>query len=125
MGDVVDPSVVGAVQGGFVSEDWHYVGATDEPAFENSWGPDSGFMSPAFRIREAGIVDIYGKFGGGSSATVAFTLPEGYRPSEVVPLPMADGHILVDTAGQVYLYPDATKITVVAQVFLDLPVAAP
>ncbi len=62
-------------------EGWHYVGATDEPAFENSWANISSSMKMAFRIREAGIVDIQGRVNGGTTTSTIFTLPVGYRPS--------------------------------------------
>lgn len=79
--DIVDPSVVGTPQGSFVSEDWHYVGETDEPAFENSWTNQAGNASLAFRLREAGIVDVVGKVShSGASGASVFVLPEGYRP---------------------------------------------
>lgn len=64
-------------------EDWHYVGEDGEPAFENGWA-NAGLVPVlplAFRIREAGIVDIHGKVEDGSAGTTVFTLPEGYRPS--------------------------------------------
>lgn len=63
------------------AETWHYVGDTDEPAFENSWANSSSFPKLAFRIREAGVVDIQGVTIGGATGTTVFTLPEGYRPS--------------------------------------------
>ena len=63
-----------------VNEDWHYVGATDEPAFNSTWANVSFLPKLAFRIRETGVVDIQGTVSGGTSTTV-FTLPVGYRPS--------------------------------------------
>ena len=66
-------------------EDWHYVGATDEPAFQNSWGNLGGsYPSMAFRAREAGVVDLIGVLSrSGSSTSIITTLPVGYRPSEL------------------------------------------
>ena len=62
-------------------EDWHYVGDTGEPAFQNSWGNSGATQQLGFRIRETGIVDIQGDISGGTALAVIFTLPVGYRPS--------------------------------------------
>lgn len=64
-------------------EDWHYVGEAGEPAFENSWANVSGLPAMAYRIREAGVVDIVGVVDTGSSTTSIFTLPADYRPASV------------------------------------------
>ena len=62
-------------------EDWHYVGAAGEPAFENGWS-NEGSADLAFRYREPGIVDISGVVKNtAASFDVIFTLPEGYRPT--------------------------------------------
>jgi hypothetical protein len=37
-----------------VWEDWHYVGETDEPAFENSWVNSGSTKNLGFRTRETG-----------------------------------------------------------------------
>ena len=63
-------------------EDVHYIGATGEPAFENSWAnvggatdePAGFYKDPFGRVYLIGLIDT------GSTGTVAFTLPEGYRP---------------------------------------------
>ncbi len=62
-------------------ESWHYVGSGgSEPAFTGDWTGDL-----AFRIREAGIVDLVGdvSYPGGVTAlgSEVFVLPSGYRPS--------------------------------------------
>lgn len=63
-------------------EDWHNVDDTDEPAFQGSWANvGSGNPRCAFRIREAGVVDIHGTVTGDTDGSTIFTLPEGYRPS--------------------------------------------
>ncbi len=67
-------------------EDWHYVGDTGEPAFGTHWANGAGDRNLAFRIREAGVVDVQGYIQNTnaptapSSATI-FTLPTDYRPS--------------------------------------------
>jgi hypothetical protein len=63
-------------------EAWHVIGDTGEPAFSNSWAQLTGGVEPAFYLDVLGVVHIKGDFDTGTSATVAFTLPEGYRPSE-------------------------------------------
>lgn len=69
-----------------VSEDWHLVGTTGEPAFQNSWvnyGLGDSFMRGAmFRKDENGIVHLQGLVMNGTAATPIFTLPVGYRPLE-------------------------------------------
>ena len=110
-------------------EDWHYVGEAGEPAFENSWANSSGVPATAFRIREAGIVDLQGALVGGSDATVVFTLPAGYRPTQYVMVPAvsvtpAAAYFTVDTDGDVtcfYTGSSAVQKILYAQVFLNPP----
>lgn len=63
-------------------EDWHYVGESGEPAFTGGWANVAGFNKMAFRLREAGVVDLAGVVEGGATFPV-FTLPEEYRPDNV------------------------------------------
>lgn len=60
---------------------WHYVGEAGEPAFESSWANNGGANLLAFRIREAGVVDVQGIITGGTRGSTIFTLPAGYRPT--------------------------------------------
>lgn len=71
-------------------EDWHYVGATDEPAFGTDWSNvGSPWPALAFRHREAGVVDIIGVVEAGAVTTgEVFTLPSAYRPNEETFMPM-------------------------------------
>jgi hypothetical protein len=67
-------------------EDWHYVGEVGEPAFGTSWANAAGNNNLAFRIREAGVVDIQGYVQNTAAPTAPtsdslFTLPAGYRPA--------------------------------------------
>lgn len=67
-------------------EDWHYVGEAGEPAFGTDWANASSGTNLAFRIREAGVVDIQGYIENTNapsepSSQSFFILPEGYRPS--------------------------------------------
>ena len=114
-------------------EDWHYVGDAGEPAFENGW-VNGGVTDLAFRIREAGIVDIAGTVDGSSATlTTMFTVPEGYRPSAKTPgsvVYVNDGtaaRLFVTTAGAVSIegpagaFPWADTIDISGQWFLDSP----
>lgn len=62
-------------------EDWHYVGEAGEPAFQNSWANLGSSNKLAFRIREAGVVDVQGIITPGTLGATIFTLPDGYRPT--------------------------------------------
>lgn len=121
-------------------EDWHYVGETGEPAFENDWVNASGWPATAFRFREAGIVDVHFGVQDGTAQTV-FTLPEGYRPSANTPVagvnfgvsdlsPVTDATavgVTVNTDGTVILSAVETVVLggAVGFFFLDPPTATP
>lgn len=65
---------------------WHYVGQPGEPAFQNGWvnyGPTGGIGLTRFK-KAAGIVHVQLGVKSGTVNTVYFTLPEGYRPDEVI-----------------------------------------
>lgn len=65
-------------------ENWHEIGASGEPAFQNSWGNfGSSQNSAAFMKDPAGFVRFKGYIAtSGAINTTAFTLPTGYRPSK-------------------------------------------
>jgi hypothetical protein len=67
-------------------DSWHTVGATGEPAFQNSWvNYDAAtFASAGFRKDPGGRVAIRGSIKTGASGTIAFTLPTGYRPPKIL-----------------------------------------
>jgi len=116
-------------------EDWHYVGEAGEPAFENGWvNYEAGAPALAFRIREAGVVDIAGEISSGTTVAV-FTLPEGYRPSARVSIPAmavnpatpGDTWLTVNTAGVVaasVLGTDVGALKISGQFFLSPPILA-
>jgi len=97
------------------SEDFHNVGDTGEPPFQNGWHNFGGGFSRAGFFKDAlNIVHLKGTLTGGVSATVAFTLPVGYRPTESLFVPIgssggvttasdglirSDGTVQVDCAG--------------------------
>lgn len=110
-------------------EDWHYVGESGEPAFQNSWENSGGNPALAFRIREAGIVDIQGTIVSGANGSVVFTLPEGYRPSANVFLPAFNfspsaAYVVVGENGGVSCYYNGISglaKVVYGQLFLNPP----
>ena len=63
-------------------EEWHEVGATNEPAFENSWANISTDRLAAFYKDPQGRVHLKGLIHAGSVGFTAFTLPAGYRPAD-------------------------------------------
>jgi hypothetical protein len=64
------------------SEAWHEVGTAGEPPFENGWGNgDDLHESVAFYKDREGTVHLKGVAVGGTSATMMFHLPAGYRPA--------------------------------------------
>jgi microcystin-dependent protein len=63
---------------------WHWVGASGEPAFQNSWANYSASRASweqcSFRKYPDGKVGVRGLVAGGAVAVTIFTLPPGYRP---------------------------------------------
>ena len=122
-------------------EDWHYVGEAGEPAFENGWtnrDPGELFTKLAFRIREAGCVDIQGWVKGGTPGMVIFTLPAGYRPNVGAYMPVVGevsggaatsaGVLAINNTGTVNGYRDSgtnhSSIAIAGSFFLDTPAGA-
>ncbi len=100
------------VKGGFEVDgtpydtDWHYVGDTGEPAFLNGWTNYGGSGGSAkFRKDAAGNVFISGLIKSGTVTLTAFTLPDGYRPSELVIFAVQSngslGRMDIDSVGNV------------------------
>ena len=59
----------------------HLVGATDEPAFANSWVNFAAGWAPAAFYKDVnGIVHCHGLVKNGTVGATIFTLPTGYRP---------------------------------------------
>lgn len=72
---------------------WREIGATGQPAFENSWvNYDTNNNSAAFRIDETGLVRVKGLVKNGTAInTTVFTLPVGYRPPKQIVFPSVAG----------------------------------
>jgi hypothetical protein len=67
---------------------WHDVGATGEPAFQNSWvNYGSGYAVASFGKTQQGIVYLKGLVKDGTLGSTIFTLPAGYRPTEIMLFP--------------------------------------
>lgn len=91
--------------GNLVPDGWHVIGSAGEPA----WGTGglSANKETKFLKDAAGTVHLMGQVAGATHADVLFTLPVGYRPSDLVSLSLRtndadDPHILwCDTDGVV------------------------
>jgi hypothetical protein len=84
-------------------EGFHEVGAAGEPGFEHSWtnAGDANETVAFYKDRE-GVVHLKGVATGGTSSTVIFQLPEGYRPASGKVLGFAvnpGGTVQVDGSG--------------------------
>lgn len=88
------------------AEEFHMVGAQDEPVFQNSWinyntatHPSAGFYKHNGRVYLVGLIST------GSIPSVAFTLPEGYRPNFSQDFAVASGgafgYFYVDSNGDI------------------------
>lgn len=86
---------------------WRAVGASGEPAFENSWANAPGGEPVEFTLAVGGWLRIRGAFTGGADGTTVFTLPESYRPPFDTPqdIPMTDpngiARVVIQADGQV------------------------
>ena len=98
-----------AAQGGISTgalEDWHEIGATDEPAFANSWvNFGAGQVTAAFRKLPTGEVYMKGFLKDGTITSEAFTLPVGYRPAANIGFAVRSnalfGIVIITSAGLV------------------------
>ncbi len=71
-------------------EPYHEVGTPGEPGFQNSWiNFGAGASTAAFYKDPLGVVHLKGLLSNspGAVAKVAFTLPPGYRPAQVLFMP--------------------------------------
>ena len=71
-------------------EAWHVVGASGQPAFQNSWASYySSGNTIAFMKDTLGFVHLRGMVKSGTITATAFILPAGYRPAESYNFPAA------------------------------------
>ena len=88
---------------GFTVENtkWHEVGASGEPAFENSWANYSAaYNSAAYMKDSLGFVHLKGLVKDGTIGQAVFTLPAGYRPANTV----LQSTVSNSAAGASYIY---------------------
>ena len=100
-------------------ENWREIGIN--PAFQNSW-IDAG-ANPAFYKDPFRRVHLKGDLSTGASGTVAFTLPEGYRPSEALNFALwqtggaAGAYAVIATTGTVTIVRTAATVSLNAVSF--------
>ena len=87
-------------------ESWHEIGATGEPAFQNSWvNYGSGYATAAFMKDALGFVHIKGSIKSGTVAQPIFTVPTAYRPATIqqfaIPSNAALATLQINTVGEV------------------------
>lgn len=106
----------------WINSTWHTIGASGEPAFQNSWTLNTNPVK--FKIDAAGFVCMEGIATGGNTGTTVFTLPVGYRPSaskRFAPASFggssADVTISISTSGNVTISYSSTPGT--ESIFLD------
>lgn len=80
-----------------------------DATMENSWA--AGSPAPAY-IKFGNVVYLRGQCSGGTSASVAFTLPKGFQPltksSYAVSVDLTSAPVSVDTNGDVTLFDTGT-----------------
>jgi hypothetical protein len=64
-------------------ESWHTIGGSGEPVFQGTWVNDTAAITK-FRKYPDGKVRISGRIRTGTIGSVAFTLPAGYRPTQLL-----------------------------------------
>ena len=89
--------------------------------FEGTWVNGGGVRQTMQYRRVGDRVEFRGQIKSGSSGTVAFTLPEGFRPPAEIPLTISsfsagpvEGALVVEVDGSVLVY-----VTTTSNVFVD------
>lgn len=103
-----------SAKGAWTTEDgeWHTVGTSGEPAFQNGWSLHSSQVFLKFRKTNDGCIEIIGGSRNGTG-TVVFTLPEGFRPGTNTYIPATcytgSGHVMrevtIGSTGNVSISP--------------------
>jgi len=78
---------------------WRQFGALGQPALLNGWGDRNGGVDgvPGFFLDERGVTWLRGHIGAAApSSMVCAVLPEGFRPPQLLKLPVAGNYF--DTA---------------------------
>lgn len=102
------PKLIAADLSGIRGEEWHEVGGTGEPAFQNSWVNVGGAQETAAFYKDAtGRVHLKGQVKSGTvgAFTPVFTLPAGYWPAKqlgfAVPSNNLFGQVDISAVGNV------------------------
>ena len=94
-----------------IGENWQ------EVTYRNSWGP-AATLTPLYYKDALGIVHLRGRIAGGAPPSVAFTLPEGYRPEIYLFFPVvangAFGYVIIQPDGDVIVSVGSTVWTSLA-----------
>lgn len=76
---------------GVWEDTWHFVDATGEPAYENSWTHNAASQNARFRA-VGNMVYMTGVLKSGTIGSTVFTLPASYRPAYLSYFPCIDGN---------------------------------
>lgn len=106
-------------------EDWHEVGAADEPPFENSWVnfDTTTHQQARFRKDPFGTVFVEGVVKNGTMAAAIFTLSAGYRPGRRLVFSAmtggtdADAEVDVETSGVVKVQTGTNAFAFINHIF--------
>lgn len=94
------------------NEAFREIGTAGEPAFQGAWSNfGAGRTSAGFFKDHQDIVHLKGSIDGGAAGTVAFTLPEGYRPNATLLAAAGSGNntstqVTIASNGQVTVFCD-------------------
>ena len=73
-------------------DEWHEVGTSGEPDFEDTFDNfNPSIETCAFRKDDMGYVHLKGSFANGGASQIVFYLPSGYRPALVRQFSVAGG----------------------------------
>lgn len=94
---------------GFNDDDWHLIGGSGEPAFQNSW-VNAGGNNTVLRFKKdiLGFVHVEGRIKDGTVGNIIFTLPSGYQSDEALLFTsvgdgaFAWGYTLGNSSGDLY-----------------------
>jgi hypothetical protein len=102
-----DVKALNSQVGTVILDTWHLIGSGGQPAFQNGWVnyAASNLGPVGFRKDLFGKVRLKGCMKSGTSNTVAFTLPVGYRPPYEMNFPVASagafGRVIIGIDGTV------------------------
>lgn len=115
---------------------WNFFGGAGQPALLNGWGDRNGGVDgiPGFFCDERGVVWLRGHIGAGApSSMVCAVLPEGFRPPQLLKLPVAGDYfdttfgvrswafyqVLIDTDGTLTIQREVSTVFTDQNIWLD------